>query len=368
MPLLTIKGAIDMKHTTYLLALALAGCDQLGPRVNDVTADAPAQPQIDATTDTVVDAPASLILPSDATVPSISTNVALATQIQINDGLSDSALVTSGGVITRSTGKAAGATVLYWNFGAQAVAGNFVVSAPVYILAQSDGGGGYTPIAAHPMLIDSIPGDGRYSALRREVYVPVTSMYAGELITSVEALTEAIERGLVLDPVPKGTWRNMPVVPVGTKLEVGNGNPAVAATVVYGRGYSVELIPLGGTLGVQPLRNNGIPQGQESRLLSGVASAGPPPTKPTALDPQPVFQYGIPAVPPTSTFNYTPVVVEVDVRLADTIAPSAITSDADLFVRSGTGAMTAYRVDNVETFTVTTIVSNKQIQFVDGEP
>jgi hypothetical protein len=367
-----MRGNIDMKHSSYLVVLALAGCDSLGPRTNDVTADAPPRPEIDAAIPIdaspdapPIDAPPSYLLPSGSAVPSISTNAALVTQIQINDGLSDSALVSSGGVILRSTGKAAGATVLYWNFGAQAVAGSFIVSAPVYILTESDG---VTPLATHPMLIDSIPGDDRYSAVRRELLVPVTSMYAGERITTLEALAEAIDRGLVLEPVPKGTWRNMPVVPVGVKLEVGNGNPAVAATEVYGRGYRVELIPLGGALGVQPLRNGGIPQGQESRLFSGVASVTSPPTKPTSADTIPVFQYGIPSAPPTSSFNYTPVVTQIDVRLADTIAPSTITSDSDLFVRSSSGAMTAYRVDNVETFTVTTTVSNKQIQFQDGSP
>jgi hypothetical protein len=363
-----MRGAIVMKHACWLVSFALAGCDQLGPRVDDITADAAIQPGIDAAVDAVVDAPATLLLPAGATVPSISENATLVSQIQINDGLSDSALMSAGGVLTRSTGKAAGVTVMFWNFGTQAIAGNFVVGASVYILATSDGGSGYTPLATHLMLIDSIPGDERYSALRREVYVPVTSAYNGELITSIEALAEAIDRGLVLDPVPKGTWRNMPVVPVGTKLEVGGANPPLAATEVYSHGYRVELFPLGGALGIQPLRNNGIPQGQESRLFSGVATVGPPPTKPTTADSQPVFQYGIPAAAPTTTFNYTPVVTQVDVRLADGIAPSTITSDADLFTRSASGAMTAYRTDNVESFAVTMTVSNKQIQFQEGSP
>ena len=54
-----------------------------------------------------------------------------------------------------------------------------------------------------------------------------------------------------------------------------------------------SCFPLGGTLGIQPLRNGSVPMGQESRLLSGVAT-GTPPVMPTALDAQPVFQYGIP--------------------------------------------------------------------------
>jgi hypothetical protein len=215
-------------------------------------------------------------------------------------------------------------------------------------------------------LIDSIPGDAGYTAIRRVIYVPVTPTYAGELLTSTAALQEAIELGLVGEPVPAGTWRNMPVVAAGTKLEVSATLPAVPATEVYARGYRVDLFPLGGALGIQPLRNN-VPLGaQESRLLSGVAT-GVPPVLSTALDAQPVFQLGIPAAPPTTTPNYSPIVTELDVRLATAIAPATILSDARLFTRATSRSISGYLTDNVASFAITTTVSNKQIQFVDGE-
>jgi hypothetical protein len=159
----------------------------------------------------------------------------------------------------------------------------------------------------------------------------------------------------------------MPVVPTGTKLEVSATLPPVAATEVYGRGFRVELIPLGGTLGTQPLRNGSPIGGQEARLMTGVPT-GTPPSLPVGLDAQPVFQYGIPAALPTTTPNYTPIVTELDVRLADGVAPAAVMADAQMFVRSGGGSITAFLTDTVDSYTTTTNVSNKQIQFVDGEP
>ncbi|HUS30930.1 MAG TPA: hypothetical protein VMZ53_20610 [Kofleriaceae bacterium] len=351
-----------MKSTRLLYIVTLAGCDMLGPRTSDIAIDAPPSSHHDAAVDA-----STYLLPAGSDVPRITTNAELTSQIKINDGLSDSALAAAGGVITRSTGKASGATVMYWNFGAAPLAENFVASAPLYVLCDDDGNGNLTPRTGHPYLIDSIPGDPRYSPIRRIINVPVTASYNGQLITSVEALAEAYDRGLVGEPKPGGTWRDMPVVPTGTLLEVSSTVAPAAATEVYGRGFVVELFPLGGALGIQPLRNGVIPIGQESRLLSGVAT-GMPPVMPTALDPQPVFQYGIPAAPPTTTFNWTPIVTELDVRLASGVDPTTVTNDASLFKRSTTGAITGYYTTTVDNYTVMTTVSNKPIQFVDGAP
>jgi hypothetical protein len=93
-----------------------------------------------------------------------------------------------------------------------------------------------------------------------------------------------------------------------------------------------------------------------------------PPTLPITADPQPVFQYGIPAAPPTTTFNYSPFVTQVDVRLANGVAPTAVGADAQLFKRSTSGSISAYFVDTVASFTITTTVTNRQIQFEEGMP
>jgi hypothetical protein len=347
-----------MKYTFILIALA--GCDLLKPRVGDETIDAPP-----STVDAALDAPpggARFVLPAGAVVPSVAENAELLSQIKIFDGLNDNALAMAGGVVVRSAGKAAGAPIMYWSFGSVPLADNYIVSAPVYILANDDGAGNLTPRAGHPWLIDSIPGDARYSAMRRMIYVPVTNKYDNEVLTSIDALNEAIELGLVGEPKPIGTWRNMPVVPPGTKLELGGTAMPIEATKVYGRGFAIDLFPLALP---QPLSSGRIPMGQELRLLSGVPS-GAPPVLTTTLDPQPVFQYGIPALPPTTTFNYTPVVTEIDVRLANGVDPTAITSDAQLFKRGMTGAVTGYYPDTLASYVVTTMVSNKQIQFAEG--
>lgn len=343
-----------------LLALtALGACDLLGPRVSDVPLDG--QPGVDP--DGSYTGPKQ-VLPPGTPVPSISENAELLAQIQVYDGLSDRALEMSGGVVTRSTGKAGGATVMYWNFGPALVVDNFVNSAPIYVLADDDGAGNFTPRTDHPPLIDSIPGDPRYAAFRRITYLPVRPSYAGQRITSIDALNEAIELGLVGEPVPAGTWQNMPVVPPGTTLELGGAAPPMESTKVYARGYVVDILPMGY---VQPLSNGRVPLGQEIRLLSGVAT-GSPPTLPTSADPQPVFQYGIPAGPPTTASNYTPVAVQVDVRLASGVEPAAITTDAQLFRRSATGTITGYYPDVVASYVVTDSVTNKQIQFAEGSP
>lgn len=348
-----------MMRSTLLIVLA-AGCNMLDPRMADVTLDAAGPP------DGAPDAPPKTYLLAPGTpVPSVAMNAELLSQIKIFDGLSDSALMTNNGVVLRSPGKANGAAVMFWNFGSAPIVDNFIASAPIYILCDDDGAGTLTPRTDHPWLIDSIPGDPRYSPFRRIMYVPLTLSYAGQLIASIEALQEAFDRGLVGEPKAVGTWRNMPVVPPGTKLEVGGVNPPVAATQVYGRGYTVELIPLGGTLGVQPLRNGSIPMGQESRLLSGVVIGG---VVTTAPDPQPVFQYGIPTAAPTTSFNYTPVVTALDVRLANGVDPATVSNDTALFKRSTTGSIQGFYPVAVDNYIVTTTVSNKQIQFVEGEP
>jgi hypothetical protein len=344
----------------------LSACNFLEPRVDDITIDAP--PEV-RPADAAIDSPPGpkYVLPPGAVVPPVANDAELTSQIRIFDGLSDSALAMNGGVVTRSTGKAGGQTVRFWTFGGAKIIDGFVASSPLYVLADPDGAGGFIPRAGHPWLIDSIPGDPVYTAIRRVIYVPTTASYQGEVLASTAALAEAIDLGLVGEPVPAGTWRNMPVVPTGTRLEVSTVLPPVPATEVYGRGHRVELFPLGGALGIQPLRNGSPIGAQEVRLLSGVAS-GTPPALPTTLDAQPVFQLGIPAAPPTTTPNYSPIVTQLDVRLANGVAPAAVTSDAQLFVRSATGSINAYLTDTVASYTVTTTVSNKQIQFVDGEP
>ncbi|MEJ7597410.1 MAG: hypothetical protein WKG01_05825 [Kofleriaceae bacterium] len=339
------------KHS--ILVLCFAGCD-IGPRVIDrATPDADQGGYLN-------------LLPAGTPVPGVDSDAELLVQIRVNDGLSDTALMASGGVVLRGTGKAGGATVRFWNFGPAAVDGNFALVSSLYVIG-TDEAGVFTPLAEHPRVIDTLPGDPRHSAIRRVINVPVTDKYRGELITTIAALGEAIELGLVGDPVPDGTWVNLPVVLPGTSLEVGDPTPPVLPTQVFGQGYRVEVFELGTSLGRQPTRNGSVPIGQASGLQTGVPT-GVPPSLPTAVDPQPVFQYGIPIEPPGMTVTYTPLAADVTIRLASGVEPAAVTSDLALFKRSATGAITAFYPDTVATFTVGTTVNNLQLQFAEGAP
>src|SRR5215475_3614122 len=90
-----------------IVATVVGGCNLLKPRVSDETVDGPgadaAQPRY--------------VLPAGTTVPSIADNAELTNQIKVFDGLNDATLAANGGVVVRSTGKAAGVTVRFWNFG-----------------------------------------------------------------------------------------------------------------------------------------------------------------------------------------------------------------------------------------------------------
>lgn len=347
---------MSTSRRTCLAALALlAACDQLGPRVSDdrLGSDGGVIPASDAATGPVH------VLPAGTPVPSAAADAELSNQIRVFDGLDDGDLEESGGVLARALGKANGGPVRYWSFGAHPMEGNFAIKAPVYLLVGQDG---VTPLPDHLPLFDAVPGDLRYSASRQIFLVPVTDAYAGQLLPSVEAIGEALALGLIEEPRPSGTWRTMPVVAAGTRLEVGGAVDPVAASEAFARGVRVEFFALGFE---QPLRNNQIPVGQSSRLLSGVPT-GDPPSLPTSPDPQSVFQYGVPDAPPTDAFNYTPVVTELSVRLASGVAPDDVDDDGDLFNRSGTGSITGYHVDTVASFTVTTSTLVQQIQFAEG--
>ncbi len=355
--------------TKHFIVIFVAACN-LGPRVADPeTPDAAPPPPPDMPLPPDGPPPFVHVLPAGSTVPGIDTNAELLIQIRINDGLNDAALTASGGVVTRGTGKSGGATVRFWNFGPAPIESGISVVAPLYVFGTVDETtGAFTPLPDHPPMIDTVPGDTRYSPLRRVTNVPVTSLYAGELITSLPALSEAVERGLVGDPVPDGTWVNMPVVLPGTKLEVAAApEPPLPAKQVYGRGYIVDVFELGTSLGRQPFKFGFVPQGQASGLQTGVPT-GSPPTLSTAIDSQLVFQFAIPTAPPGASLNYTPLATDVTVRLADNVAPSAITNDTEMFKRSSAGAITAFFTDTVKTFTIGTTVTNLQLQFTEGLP
>lgn len=314
------------------LAIATSGC-RLDPLVKD-TPGASAH-----------------LLPEGSDVPSAATNPELTNQINLNDGIDDKALVASGGIIPRGTGSSAGAQVRYWSFGPTTRA-----PSPLYKFFSRGDGGELVPLA-HPPLVDALPGDAGYSALHSVNQVVVTASYAGQLITTANALADAIELGIIEEPVPTGTFVASPIVLAGTPLDVGGATPTLPE-VVYGRGYVVGAFELGGPLGIQPI--GGLVPTSQVSFLREMGKA--------AFDAgRPIFQAVIPTAPPADrTANYTPIGVVVDVDLAENVTAASITSDGDLFTRTA-GAISA-TTPKVASFQVTGAFLMLPLQFKDGAP
>jgi hypothetical protein len=286
------------------------------------------------------------LLPPGADVPSAADNPELAAQIALNDGIDDRALLAAGR-ITRGTGFSGGQAVRFWSFGPATRA-----PSPLYQLYDDAG-----PITAHPPFVDAVPGDPGYSAMHTLTKVHVTAKYAGELITSVAALADAVDLGLVDDPLPLGLFVASPIVLPGTPLEVGPGDATVLPETVYARGHRVGMFRFGGDRGVQPGAFI-LPTLQVS-FLRDHDGAGYDASRP-------VFQATIPAAPPAGmTINYTALSTVVDVDLADNTA-AAVKADGDLFKRSAMGAITGTM--GIASFQVTPTVLLLPIQFEEGQP
>jgi hypothetical protein len=291
------------------------------------------------------------VLPPGSEVPGVDADPELVHQITVHDGLDDGDLEEAGGVVAREDGWAGGEPVRYWSFGTAPRIG-----APVYVLVEITDGGP-RPVG-HPYLFDTLPGDPGYSPIRRIQHVPVTPEYGGELITTVRALADAIDLGLVEEPINAATWMNAPVVPPGTRLEVGDGATAEPIEV-FAVGYRASAFVLGGERGVQPLRNGQVPVAQASTLQEARS------VRPQS---EPIFQLGIPAEPPGEDHNYTPIVQIVAVQLADgVVAADQIHDDADLFERSERGDISGIAAA-VDSFEITDTVRNWPVQFTEGEP
>lgn len=302
----------------------------------------------------VKDAPGASahLLPAGTPVPNAVDSPPLKAQISLNDGLDDAAFTMSGGVVPRGTGMSAGAAVRYWSFGPATLA-----PSPIYEFFERTEAG--LSRIAHPPLLDALPGDHGYSPIHGINQVVVTGAYAGELITTIDALADAIDLGLVEEPVPIKMFVDSPVVLSSTKLDVGGTNPEAVPEMMFARGFIVTAFRLGGELGIQPTGTTVLPTRQVSFLRE--------PGK--IYDPtSPIFQAVIPTMPPPSMITtYTPLSVVVNVDLAPAVPASTITSDSDLFMRSASGAIIG-TTPMVAQFQITSSIQLLQLQFMDGLP
>jgi hypothetical protein len=218
-------------------------------------------------------------------------------------------------------------------------------------------------MATHPPLVEVVPGDIDYEPVHTVFNVAFTDKYAGEKITTLGALSDAIDLQLVQAPVGIKVFVNWPIVRPGLQLEVGGAGP-VPPTPVYARGYLVDSFPLGGMLGRQPNPRGLLPTSQVSFLRE----AG----KATYDMAHPIFQATIPTAAPGMNPNYTPVSLIVHVDLVPSKTVADIHKDSDLFARSPSGDIMSANLGStggpVAGFIVTSQLTDLQIQFAEGAP
>jgi hypothetical protein len=190
--------------------IALVGC--IGPQASDRSV--------------------TVIVPAGADVPEITSNTVLAAQIALHDNID--------GVLPLVSAFADGQPVHVWDFW---VAPRF--AAPLLVLMRRDANHMLTPIG-HPTIADVLPGDRGYSPFWAVFVVEVTDRYAGEQLTSLEAVDEAIDRGLVLPPVGTENGVNCPVTAGDARIAVGAGQDPVGPNgELYVHGLRAHYYDLG---------------------------------------------------------------------------------------------------------------------------
>lgn len=169
------------------------------------------------------------VLPPGARVPKAADDEVLAMRILNNAGA-------SGPLVPLHTGFAGGAEVSYWDFGVSTTSVE-----PVWLLERGEGDDA-EPVD-HPPIVDSLPGDDAYSPFRAVFKVRVTGAYAGERISSLAALEDAIDMGLIEEPIATGTYVSWPIVPADFALERAGGEP-LEPLELYGSGVRAHYLPV----------------------------------------------------------------------------------------------------------------------------
>lgn len=306
-------------HTLLLAGLAGAAAACLEPLVSDEPG-------------------ASLkVLAPGTAVSHVSSNGDLSRQIRLNDNLSDTALEMSGGIVPLKSGWAAGAKVWYWDLGDAKDKG-----ALLYRLVRREGEA-LVPVD-HPLIADSLPGDAGYSPFWFVQDVVVTARYRGEVLPSADAIPDAVDLGLVEEPVPAMLFVDGPIVAQGAKLGRQMGQAPIEAIGVYARGYLVDMLPVGGPNAfMKPLARAGrIPRGDVSRIRVGNAA--------TTLK-EVCFQNG------TATWTPATRVIDCHVTPPDPEDPASATivDEAMLYVRDDKGTLVSATARVLDWITTTSV-------------
>lgn len=294
----------------------------------------------------VSDAPgySANLLPEDTVIDSVMENASVRTQIDRFDQLEQA-------LIPRQRAYAAGAEVYYWDFGP---APRFAI--PVWIFRRCDQDGMPMDMVGHPNLIDAVPGDRQYSPFWSMYMVCVTDAYGQERMTTVPALQDALELGLIETPRPTGMWANCPVTLDSARVEVGGSEVPQPPHDGFYRGMKAFYYHLGGMdAGVYQL-------GMNDRVVAyayvyRLARASTPDDTETVFEvPRRVGDQTAP--------GYTPLFRVVRVVMDDGYTPGRLRSAADFVSRDGE-QLTATDAQ-VRSLTMTDTYLNLAIQFEEG--
>jgi hypothetical protein len=174
----------------------------------------------------------SYVLPADAVIPRLEDDMGAAMKLDLNDGF--------GTTIPLHSAFVAGMDVQYWDFGTVAA----LAAKPMWIFRRQ--GDDSAQDIGHPNLIDSIPGDTPYTPLRQIYTVYVTATYNGERITTLRALDDAVDQGIVMSPQPRPNFVNCAVAASTTTMEAGGGADPIKPDATYYRGKIVYQFCPGG--------------------------------------------------------------------------------------------------------------------------
>ena len=124
----------------------------------------------------------------------------------------------------------------------------------------------------HPDLVDSAPGDMTYGPFRSQYLVLVTDAYRGERITSLSALEDALEIGLLEEPQPLNTYIDCPMVLSDTVIEDDGVTPRPPLELrdIYYRGHIATcyaLLAPDGSVQSFPLDERGTFQARSAYAL-----------------------------------------------------------------------------------------------------
>ncbi len=179
-----------------------------------------------------------------ASVPSVEAKPALLQQIDTGDGLSSSDIVLH-------SGYSGGNPVRFWDFGTASTSVK-----PAWRIRRHAAGAGASDFG-HLDIIDTVPGDTGYTPFRLLYTVFVTDAYAGQLITSYAALEDALELGLVEQPVSTDTYVDWPVTLLSAQLELFGDRVPVQPHPIYYRGQVATRMQLGDETGSPDARPRG---------------------------------------------------------------------------------------------------------------